>query len=173
MDEKNLYSPDENLESMDSNNATNSVKWTASEFVDEGKQFTWYLYFAVAIFAVCGLIYFMTKSIFSSVAIVVMGGSLVFMTARKPKERSYELSHEGIRIDNGEYPYSNFKSYSVINDKGITHLVLNSIRRISPSKIIYFEPDDMQTIISIISEYLPLEAPLDDPMDRFSKRFRL
>jgi hypothetical protein len=150
-----------------------SITWTASEFVNNAKNLGWYLMFIVAILIICAAVYLFTHSIFSSIVIFVLGLALCFMAGRRPKELDYGLDDQGIIINGTDYPFSEFKSYTLVTEGGLDHIALISIKRFISDKTIYFEPQDRDRIISLLGEFLPLEPASKDPIDGFMKRIGL
>jgi hypothetical protein len=151
----------------------NSITWTASEFVDNAKNFGWYLMFVVAILVICVAVYIFTHSIFSSLVIFVLGLALCFMAGRRPRELEYGLDNQGIVINNVDHQFSEFKAYALVSEGGLDHISLISVRRFTPNKTIYFEPQDRDRIISLLGEFLPLQPSSKDPIDGFMKRIGL
>jgi len=50
---------------------------------------------------------------------------------------------------------------------------LVSIKRFTPNRTIYFEPQDKDKILSIVGQFLPLEPASNEPIDRFMKKIGL
>jgi len=176
MDEQNLFTPEN-----DSANevepsplpTSDSITWTASEFIDNSKNFGWYLIFFVAILVIGYLVYIFTHSVFSSIVIFILGIALCYISTRKPKDINYGLDDKGIVINNTDYPFSAFKSYTLVSEGGLSHIALISVKRFTPNKTIYFEPQDKDQIISLLGEFLPLETVSNDPIDKFMKKIGL
>ena len=176
MDEQNHFAPGDSptpTEQIPEEINPDSITWTASEFVDNAKNFGWYFMFVIAILIICALVYVFTHSIFSSIVILVLGLALCFMAGRRPKELDYGLDDQGIIINSVDYPFSEFKSYTLISEGGLDHIALISVKRFIPNKTIYFEPQDRDRIISLLGEFLPLEPASKDPIDGFMKRIGL
>ena len=176
MDEQNHFTPEEDRAIGDQVSPKvndSSIDWTASEFVDNSKNFNWYLSFFVAILLISFLVYLFTHSLFSSIAIFILGVALSYMATRKPKEVSYGLDDKGIIINDVEYPFSEFKSYTLVSEGGLNHIALTSVKRFSPNKTIYFEPQDRDRITSLLGNFLPLESISNDPIDKFMKKIGL
>ncbi|HEY5267597.1 MAG TPA: hypothetical protein VII94_00490 [Candidatus Saccharimonadales bacterium] len=150
-----------------------SITWTASEFIDNAKSFEWYLFFFIGIFIICFLIYLFTHSIFSAIIIFILGVALCYMATRRPKELSYKLDNKGLIISNTNYPFTDFKSYSIVSEDGLDHISLTPVKRFTPNRTIYFDPRDKDHIISLLGEFLPLEAISNDPIDKFMKKIGL
>ena len=175
MDERNHFTPEDNTDIIEQPTpaVTDSITWSASEFIDNSKNFEWYLFFFVAILVISFLVYLFTHSIFSSIVIFILGGALCFMATRRPREVNYRLDDKGIVISNTNYPFSDFKSYTLVSEGGLDHISLSSVKRFSPNKIIYFEPQDKDHIISLLGGFLPLEPASVDPIDKFMKKIGL
>ena len=167
--EDNLVADDKGQNSVDNN----SITWSASEFIDNTKNFSWYLVFLVTILVISSLVYIFTHSIFSSIVIFILGVSLLFMATRRPKEVSYGLDEQGILINNTDHPFSDFKSYTLESEGGLDHISLVSVKRFSPDKTIYFESQDKDRIVSLLGQFLPLEPESNDPIERIMKRIGL
>jgi hypothetical protein len=86
---------------------------------------------------------------------------------------NYGLDGKGIVINNVEYPFSEFKSYTLVSEGGLNHIALTSVKRFSPNKTIYFEPQDRDRITSLLGNFLPLESISNDPIDKFMKKIGL
>jgi len=176
MPEQNLFKPEDESVPIEQDQPeinTDSIVWTASEFIDNSKNFGWYLLFFVGILGISTVVFIFTHNIISSVVIFILGFMVCFMATRKPKEVDYVLDDQGIVINNIDYPFSDFKSYHLASEGGLEHISLVSVKRFSPGKTIYFEPQDKDHIISLLSQFLPLEHPSDDPVDRFAKKIGL
>jgi hypothetical protein len=176
MDEQNHFIP---ADDTDANTQptpeikNDSIAWTASEFIDNSKNFNWYLVFFISILAISALVFLFTHSIFSAVAIFILGVAVSYMATRKPREVNYSVDGSGIMINKTDYPFSEFKSYSLVSESGLEHIILVSVKRFSPNKTIYFEPQDKDRIISLLGKFLPLEAVSNDPIDKLMKKIGL
>jgi len=126
--------------------------------------------FFISILVIGYLVYIFTRSIFSSIVIFILGIALCYISTRKPKDINYGLDDEGIVINNTDYPFSVFKSYTLISEGGLEQIALISVKRFSPDKTIYFEPQDKDKIISLLGEFLPLETNTNDAIDKFMKK---
>jgi len=175
MDEQNHFTAesDSGVADQPPKISNDSITWTASEFIDNSKNINWYLLFFVAIVAISFIVYLFTRSIFSTTAVFILGLALCYMATRKPREVHYALDNKGIVINNIDHPFSEFKSYTIVSEDGLDHIVLTSVKRLIPNKTIYFEPQDKAQIISLLGEFIPMEQISHDPIDRFMKKIGL
>ncbi len=176
MDEQNHFISDDDLTKTDSQPlglSQDSITWSASEFVDNSKNVSWYALFLVSILAISALIYFFTRNIFSSIVIFILGIVMSYVASRKPKVMSYSLDSKGIVINGIVHLFSEFKSFNLVSEDGEDHISLISVKRFAPNKVIYFEPRDKNRITSLLGEFLPLENASDNRTEKFMKKIGL
>jgi len=152
--------------------ANGTVKWTAAEYVEHNKTSMWYALFAGATVGVTIVIYIITKEILATLVILVTGGSVAFFANRPPTSRNYEISHEGIKIDDKHYSLEDFKSFSVVEEGVKDSIWLQPVKRIMPFIIIYFSPQDEDRIVNVLGALLPHEPRELDHLDRLTKKLR-
>ncbi|MDQ2973632.1 MAG: hypothetical protein M3Q79_04095 [bacterium] len=185
--EATFYHPDnetaenyDNLQSSDAAsdygvqpaNTSDGMKWTASEYIAHQKTAGWFIALGAGS-AVLGLIVFLaTKSIFSALTIILVCLCIAVMGARKPQNIEYSLDERGVGVGEKGYPYSQFKSFSVVEEGAISCIWLRSLKRYQPTVAMYFAPEDEGRIIDYLSSFLPHEEREPDAFDRLSHRFR-
>ncbi len=148
------------------------VQWTASEYVSHEKTPMWYVaLFGATLFLVL-FIYVVTRDFLASLVVFVAGGSMSFYAARKPATKNYLIDEKGIKIDATFYPYETFRSFSVVEEGAIDSIWLKPLKRLAPTIVMYFSPDDEQNIIDVIANFLPHEQKELDAVDRLSKHMR-
>lgn len=150
----------------------NSVSWSASEFVAHQKTGGWYVMLLLAGIVVAGLVYLLTRDFVSAGTIVVVGVILGVFAARKPRTLQYQLDSRGIHIGNKSYPYSDFKSFSMIDEGPFNSIALTPLKRFMPNISIYFEPNDEEHITRVLSSYLPFEEGKKDAIDKLMHKIR-
>jgi len=149
-----------------------SITWAASEFIEHKRGASWYL-LLVLFTVILGVgTYFITKDIFATVIIAVMGIIVGVSASRKPRQMGYELSSSGLRIGEKSYPYSLFRTFSVIRDGAISSISFSPIKKLMPPISAYFAPKDEERITKILGNYLPYEERKLDGVERLSRRLR-
>jgi hypothetical protein len=146
------------------------VEWTASEFVAHDKGFGWFMLLALFTIAVVGLVYWLTRDIFSVVVVVMMAVILGMAAARKPKVVSYKLDRTGLTAGKRYYPYSEYKSFAMPDDGPFTSVVLVPMKRFSFPASAYLAPDSQAKAVQLLSEHLPLEHGELDSLERLMRR---
>lgn len=148
------------------------ITWTASEYVSHDKNILWFLYVIIAVVATAGLIYLITRELISSLAIFVVGIAFSAFAARPPRVLNYSVDSHGLSIDQKHYPYSSFKSFSVIQDAAVRSIILMPLQRFGLPITIYFDPSDEQKIVETLGGHLPYENRRPSPIDNFMRRIR-
>lgn len=148
------------------------VTWTASEFIAHEKDASWYLGLAVASAIVAVVIYLITKD-FVSVAVVVVAAVLLGVYgARQPRQLQYHLDDRGITIGQKHYSYGEFRSFSVVQQGAFASIEFMPLKRFAPALSIYYAPEDEDSIITLLSNQLPMEEPRRDLVENLMRRIR-
>ena len=152
--------------------ANTNLTWTASEYIEHQRGASWYFMLAVITAALAGGTYFLTKDYFAIAAIVIVGIIVGVFARRKPRELSYELNNDGLRVGEKIYSYSLFKSFAIVRDGQLNSVQLLPIKRFMPPISAYFSAADEEKIVDTIGQYLPYEERQLDAIDRLSRRLR-
>jgi hypothetical protein len=148
------------------------ISWTASEFIQHSKDASWYLIALLVIALLAGLGYLLSHDVFTPGAVVIFGVILLLVSNRKPRTLSYLVDSHGIMINNREYPFTDFQSFSIIKEGSIESVMLLPLKRWSPVLNLYFSPDDGQKIFDTIGSFLPFEQREKDLIDKFLHKIR-
>src|SRR5690349_9554131 len=105
------------------------VTWTASEFIDHGKDSQWYLMLASGTIVADVILYFWIHEFFTIAAITIMAVLLGIMAGRKPQVLTYKLDSGGITIADKYYPYGAFRSFSIIDEGAFSSVMLMPLKR--------------------------------------------
>jgi hypothetical protein len=132
----------------------------------------WY----VGLFGIGGLIvvlmYVITRDVLASVVVLIASASMSVYAGRKPETKRYRLDDSGVQVADKTYPYSLFKSFSVVDEGAIDSVWLKPLKRFSPLVVMYFSPEDEEKIVNVLSSFLPHEQRELDMMDHISKKMR-
>ena len=142
-----------------------SITWTASEFIEHKKNASWYLILVAVTVVVAGLIWLITKDKITTATIVVVALMIGIIGSKKPRELEYRIDNEGLHIAGRQYPFNEFRSFSVIRQGSISGLVFRPLKRFSLLTTAYYDPSDEQKILDIIGFYLPMEEGKRDIID--------
>ncbi len=148
------------------------VNWTATEYIDHKQGALWYAALAAITLALGSGIYFLIHDYFGTAIILILGLVVGVFAARTPKNLKYELSNDGLRIEQRLYPYSLFKSFAIIQDGALVSIDLMPIKRFMPPVSAYFAPADQEKIIGALEDHLPYEQRQLDSIERLTRRLR-
>lgn len=149
-----------------------ALSWTASEYIAHEKQMMWYVsLFAISI-VITALVYLINRDTLTSIVILTISICAAFFASRKPASRRYDLTARGLAIDDILHKFSDFKSFSVVEEGAINSIWLKPLNRYKPLLIIYFAPDDEAVIIDHLSAFLPHEQRELDAIDKLSRYIR-
>lgn len=148
------------------------VRWSASEFIAHQKSTNWFAALGLIVAGVALLIYLITREIFSSVVVVVVGILFGVFAIRQPRVLEYVVSTNGIQIGDKFYGYDLFKAFSIQEEGPLRSVVLSPLQRFMPPISIYYELPDEDRIAEVLSNYLPFEQAPRDSMGTFMRRVR-
>lgn len=162
----------EQPEEVPSNPEQTEITWTASEFVAHEKSASWYMGLAVAAAAIAGLIYLITRD-FVSVGVVLFGAFMLGVYgARQPRQLDYSIDPSGVTIGQKYYPFSDFRTFSIIPEGAFSSIVFMPLKRFAPPTTIYYDPKDENSIVAVLSNSLPFEEGKHDAVERLMRRIR-
>lgn len=148
------------------------VNWTASEFIAHEKNATWYGILVLVILVLVALAYFLFHDTVATVSITLLGVIFGMLASHKPRVLDYRIDATGVHIGPKVYPYAQFKSFGVVREDAFSNITLMPLRRFSPSLTIYYPPDEEETIVAAMADYLPVADVPHDPIDRFLRTIR-
>ena len=148
------------------------IEWTASEFISHQKTGKWYVSLGALSACATLIVFLVTKNIFSAFVVAAACMALGVLAARQPQTKRYIVSADGVTIGDTPYPYSMFKSFSVIDDDAIRCIWLRPLKRFMPTVVMYYPPDQEERILLMLENFLPIEDRQHDFVDRLSRRIR-
>jgi len=162
-----------NVSSSKAKASNTSVSWTASEFIAHVKNTNWYVRLGISTVIVAGLAFLVTRGDKVTTGMFVIVG-IVFgvVASRQPRELPYVVDGQGVQIGPKQYPYSDFRSFSIVQEGVIESIWLMPLKRFMPILTVYFEPKDGHKIVDILAQNLPMENRQMDPVDRLMHRLR-
>lgn len=152
--------------------APQDVEWTASEFVAHNKGMGWYALLALGAILLAAVIYLFTRDIVSAGIILFVALLLGVAAGKKPRILHYQVNDSGLVIGQKFYPYAEFKSFAVMEEGAFSSIMFLPLKRFMPPISIYYDPEDEERIVDVLSYYLPLENRQHDAFDRMIRRIR-
>ncbi len=153
-------------------NDGNAIAWEASEYIHHEKNNRWYLYLVLVGIATTVAMLFLID-IISAVMAALVTAALFIYAKRKPDIQKYTVSSDGVSIGNKDYLYSDFHSFILTSESDtFASIMLVPNRRFAPPINVYFDRNDGDQIVDIISEHLPNEEHKPDLIDQFFAKIR-
>lgn len=151
---------------------TESVEWTASEFVAHEKGPGWYLMLAGAAVAVAAIVYFVTRDVFSVVVILVMAAIFGVSGSHKPRVITYKVDASGLTVGSKFYPFSAYKSFSTPQEGPFTAITLMPLKHLAFPVGAYLAPESQDKVLEIVAAHLPMEQGEPGTVDSLMRRLR-
>jgi hypothetical protein len=151
---------------------SDSISWSASEFIAHEKSFGWFALLFLATVSLAASVLLLTRDKISTVVIVLVGIVFGILAARKPKTIAYKVDNSGLNVGEHHYVYGQFRSFAIVDEDAFSSVVFMPMRRFMPLITVYYDPKDEDKIVSILSQWLPLETHRLDFIDNFMRRIR-
>jgi len=148
------------------------VSWSASEYIANPKNTSWFMLLGLATVLLVGVVYFLTHDVVSVVVIIILSVLVGILAGRQPRTLEYTLDRTGLTMGAKSYPYGYFKSFSIVQEEVFSHVSLLPLKRFMPPLVIHYLPEDEKKIIAILSDFLPHQEHKRDIIDNFSRRVR-
>jgi len=150
------------------------VYWSATEYIPQEKGGLWFAIFAVVAVALIVADILWIKSYTFSVLVVVMAATVVVLSLRPPRNIEYTLSgDQGLYVGEVLHHFSEFKSFSLIQDNGQNSIMLIPVKRFSLGVSVYFPNEAGEKIVDILGARLPMENRKLDVIDVIVRKLRL
>ena len=115
------YTPDEESgQSSDGSKPSADIAWQAAEFIEHPHSAGWYGLLGLATIALTAVVYLLTKDIFATATIPVVGIIVGAFAGHKPAVAQYEITPNGLSVNDKNYPYSLFKSFSILHEGSLS-----------------------------------------------------
>jgi hypothetical protein len=147
------------------------VSWTAAEFIAHEKSPLWYLGLVATTVMLALLVLFLSHDKVSAGLITVIGIIFGVIARRQPRELQYLLDGKGITVNRAFRPYSDFKSFAIIDEGEINGVIFMPLQRFTLPFSLYVSPDETDEVLTKLSDYLPNDQTHGhDAIDRFVQR---
>ena len=167
----NQYTQDEAQASQaDSTGMLPGITWTSAEFQHHQKTSTWYGAYALGAILLGAALFFITKDIISTVVVVGAMGGLLFISAKEPKQQTYNLREDFVQVGNKAYGLHDFKAFSVDEESPVLGITLLPLKRYMPPIVLYVDEAHEEAVVHYIADFLPVEPHKVDAMDSLLRR---
>ncbi len=148
-----------------------SVSWEASEFVHHERNTVWFVGVVAMGVVLLGLSIWLHAWTFTAV-VVVMVAAIFFMALRPPRVLRYQLSDNGLDIEQNHYSYKDFRAFGVVQEDAVYYITLLPIKRFMPAIDVYFPQEYGEQIVDALGAHIPMQTVKPDAIDDIMKRLR-
>ena len=148
------------------------AQWTASEFIHHDKSPKWFLILVIGVVVISVLMFVITREVISVIVTVVLGVVFGMYAQAQQKTISYTLSPHGITADDKHYNFTDFKSYSVMQESAMPYIQLIPRQRFMVALSIHVEPDKINEIAEKLGEFVPYDQKEHDFVDKLTAKIR-
>jgi hypothetical protein len=171
MDEQPQIEPGQQPTPVIQEPQSDSISWTASEYIHHSKSPVWYIALVVAMLLVIALAVKVGSLTFIMLT-VVMAVALMAVSIRKPRILQYVINTQGLNIDQKFYALNEFKSFGVTTEGAFFSITLIPVKRFMPAVTIYFAEEDGEKIVDILGSHMAMQHIEPDFIDKFTKLIR-
>lgn len=160
-------------ESSDFNqNNQDVLSWDTQAFTHTGKTSTWYGAFGMGVLLASIAIYLITKDIATVIAIIVVSILFAVGLSRRPSVVKYSVGASGFTIGGKRYPYSQFRSFSVVYERTANTLILTPLKRFMLPIVLNYPSEIEEDLVEIIAVRLPFTEKPGDALDQVTRQAR-
>lgn len=149
------------------------VRWQEKEYVQQERSAVWFIALGVVSVVLMALAYLLMRSLTFTLLIPVMAATLAIYIRRPPAINDYILSRKGLHINDRLYPYSDFRSFSILQHGGGNSFVLVPRKRFQISQTVYFPEQVGEAVVDMLAVRLPMKEVAPDLIDKVLTRLRL
>jgi hypothetical protein len=148
------------------------MQWSTADLTAPNRSSSWYLVFFIGLVVAAAAVYLLSRDIFATAAIVVVGGIFGVFGTRKPRAVSYVVDSQGILIGQKYYLFTQFRSFSVMHDNFGPGIALLPLARYMPMITVRFDSSRTEEIVNVLAERLPMSEHEPDTLDKIAHTFR-
>jgi hypothetical protein len=148
------------------------LAWTSSGAVSGQKSKSWYAGLLVGAVAIAALVYLISKDTVSAGAVVLAAVLFGAFSIKKPHAVHYVIDNIGITVGQKHFIFTQFRSFSVVDEGNHTSIVLSPLKRFSPLLSLSYDPQLQEQIVGLLAEHLPVEAHKKDAFDKITSSIK-
>ena len=164
---------DTSPKSVATDSGPKSISWTAPDASKRTYTKAWYLKIGLFFILITAGAYFWLDSIITAVLFIVVYIALIIYTKKSPQTINYQLSHEGIVINDQLYKLEDFSSFGVLADRNSFLVVLLPTKRIATSLNLTCDEKDGERIVDFLGSILPMRDIHENFVDKLIRQIGL
>ena len=148
------------------------LSWQASEYVHHEKQGMWFAGLAGGAVILILIAIFLISSWTFAILVAVMAIALAVFAVRPPRIMSYELSNSGIKVNEKDFRYRDFRYFGILEEGPLYSAQLVSAKRFMPTVTVYFPAEYGEAIVDTLGAHIPMHQVEPDLIDTLMRRLR-
>ena len=149
-----------------------TITWSASDSIGHERGVLWHVTLFVITMAVVGVSIWLKQWTLGILAVIILVAILV-VTKKPVHELTYELSSEGLKIDEAKHGFNEYRAFGVKKDGALWQLVLLPVKRFGLPTAMFINEDQGEKIVDFVGARLPMEKVEMDTADKISRRLKL
>lgn len=148
-------------------------QWETSEYIEHQRSLWWFV--VLTFLMIVGVLFsiLVLHEWLGAIVIVLMSVSIYMFARQKPKSLICSLSDTGVTVDQKFYPYSSFRSFTLVSDGGITSLEFDPLKRFAPALSIFISPNDEANILDVLEAHLARGEREHSAVDRLARSLKI
>ncbi len=150
---------------------TRAVNFLVPEFVYYKKGLGWYIVSGIIGLGLIGAAVWQRQWF---LAVIILLAIIVFFqySKKRPQSKKCHIGKDGIKIDQKTFPPNLFKSFSIIYDRPVSHLFLETSKRFYPSFWLHVKNKDLARVKKALLGVLPEKQTQEGMIVRINRWFR-
>ena len=149
-----------------------AVEWTAEEYVEKNRNYSWYIGFFVVAAVFAALAIWLGWWTFLALVIVSIIAILT-STLRPPRKINYVLDKKGLTEGGQLHKFEDYKSFGILKETSHFAAVLMPKKRFGLQVKVYFPEKNGEQIVDFLGARLPMEDVKKDFLDKIVDFLRI
>lgn len=150
-----------------------AVAWTAPDSLKGNFSAGWYLKATLFFGAITVASVLWLDSLISAILFVVVYIALIIYTKHPAQITNYNLSEDGLFINDQVYNLADFASFGLIEDRDFFSVILLPNKRLATSLTLNFKKKDGEAIVDFLGAIMPMRQIEENLIDKIIRRLGL
>lgn len=148
-----------------------AVNFLAPEFVYYKKGLGWYIVSGIIGLGLIGVAVWQRQWFLGAIIFLTL---IVFFqySKKRPQSKKCHIGKDEIKIDQKPFPLNWFKSFSIIYDRPVSHLFLETSKRFYPSFWLHIKNKDLARVKKALLGVLPEKQAQEGTIVKINRWFR-
>lgn len=149
------------------------LQWDAPEYLSHTRSTGWYIGFGTVSVILMAIALFLMRSVTFAVLIPIMAVAFILYIRSKPSNLRYVLSKKGLHVNDKLFPYTDYRSFSVITMPTDNILQLMPRKRFRMGQIAHFPTEVGEALVDVLAARLPMKEGERDLYDKITTKLKM